>query len=273
MFPAEPWPALRPPAASGRRPGFGLFMEMQFSGEADDLLAKKEWQWPVAFVCLCLGFLLAVQLRTQSILRRPAIPYRRTEALMDMLNQAEKEKNALAEEINSLRQAIAGEPSRASLREFAGELQRLQVLAGLTRVSGPGVTIVLSDSVRPARQGEAQDVFLIHDDDLVRTVNELRAAGAEAIAINGQRVVGSTAIRCVGPTILVNTTRIAPPYVIEAIGNKNDLMQVDMRGGLLDSLRAWGIQVELSAKDSLILPAYTGSLSARSAKPLPGGEG
>jgi len=236
------------------------------------LQVKKEWQLPVAFVCLCLGFLLAVQLQTQSALRRPTLPYRRTEALMDLLQHSEREKESLESEINSLRTAVAGESARASLRGFAAELQRLQVLAGLTRVSGPGVVITLSDSDRPARPGEIQDAFLIHDDDLTRTVNELRAAGAEAIAINGQRVVASTGIRCTGPTILVNTNRIAPPYIIEAIGEKNDLLQVDMRGGLLDSLRAWGIKVEIAAKDSLILPAYVGSIGARYAKPVPGGE-
>lgn len=232
------------------------------------MLGKKEWQWSVAFVCLCLGFLLAVQLKTQSLLHRPTLPSRRLDTVMELLNQSEREKEALAAEIDSLRRAVAGESARASLREFAAELKRLQIMAGLTKVTGPGIVITLNDSDLPARQGELQEVFLIHDDDLVRTVNELRAAGAEAIAINGQRVVANTAIRCAGPTILVNTTRIAPPYVIEAIGNKDELLQVDMRGGLLDSLRAWGIKVEIAVKDSLVLPAYTGSIGGRYAKPL-----
>lgn len=236
------------------------------------MLKRKEWQWSVAFVCLCLGFLLAVQLKTQSLLHRPTLPSRRLDAVMELLNRTEKEKEALAAEIESLRRALAGESARGTLQELATELKRLQVMAGLTPVTGPGIVIVLNDSDRPVHPGEPQDVFLIHDDDLVRTVNELRAAGAEAIAINKQRIVANTAIRCAGPTILVNTTRVAPPYVIEAIGNKDELLQVDMRGGLLDSLRAWGIKVEVTVKDSLTLPAYTGSLGGRYAKPILEGE-
>ncbi|MGE5550312.1 MAG: DUF881 domain-containing protein [Bacteroidota bacterium] len=238
------------------------------------MLNKKEWQWPVAFVCLCLGFFLAVQLQTQSALNRPTLPTRRIETAMEMLRQIERERDALAEENNSLRKAVAGQASsRASLRELLTELQRAQVLAGLTKVKGPGVVITLSDSIRPARPGEDQDVYLIHADDVLTTVNELRVSGAEAIAVNGQRVVASTAIRCIGSVILVNTVKIAPPIVIEAIGSQNELMQVDMRGGVLDSLRAWGIKVEIVPKETLKLAPYTGSLGATFATPVLEGEG
>ena len=237
------------------------------------MLKKKEWQWSIAFVCLCLGFLLAVQLQTQSALHRTTLPSRRLEAAMELLSQSEREKKALEMEIDSLRTALAGQAeARPSLRELAIELQRIRLLSGLTKVTGKGVVVTLSDSDRPARPGEDQEVFLIHDEDLLKTVNELRAAGAEAIAINGQRVVGNTAIRCVGPTILVNTNRIAPPFIIEAIGDQKDLMQVNMRGGVLDLLRAWGIKAEIAASDLLDLPAYTGSISARFAEPVQGGE-
>ncbi|MGE5599484.1 MAG: DUF881 domain-containing protein [Bacteroidota bacterium] len=238
------------------------------------MLNKKEWQWPVAFVCLCLGFLLAVQLQTQSALQRPTLPTRRLEAALEMLQQIERERDALAEENKSLRTAVAGRAAnRASLRELQAEMQRTLVLAGLTPVSGPGVVITIDDSSRPARPGEDPEFFLIHDEDLLRTVNELRAAGAEAIAINGQRIVGSTAIRCVGPNILINTHQVAPPYVIEAIGEQNDLMQTNMRGGVLDFLRSFGYKAEIVAKDQIDIPAYTGSLGGNFATPKPGGEG
>lgn len=187
---------------------------------------------------------------------------------MEMLHQTERERDALAEENNSLRKAVAGQASsRASTRELVAELQRAQVLAGLTKVKGPGVVITLNDSKRPARPGENQDVYLIHAEDLLTTVNELRAAGAEAVSVNGQRVVANSAIRCVGPIILVNTTKIAPPIVIEAIGSQNDLLQVNMRGGVLDSLRAWGIDVEIEPKEMLNLAPYTGSVGASFATP------
>ena len=66
-------------------------------------------------------------------------------------------------------------------------------------------------------------MYIIHDDDLLRVINELRAAGAEAIAINGERIVAMSEIRCAGPTLSVNNNRSAPPYEIKAIGNPNNL--------------------------------------------------
>ena len=105
------------------------------------------------------------------------------------------------------------------------------------------------------------------------TVNELRAAGAEAISINGQRIVANTAIRCVGPVTLINTSKVSPPFIIAAIGSQSDLSQVDMRGGMLDSLRAWGMKVEMATKEILELPPYTGSIGTTFALPeLEGGD-
>ena len=62
-------------------------------------------------------------------------------------------------------------------------------------------------------------MYIIHDEDLLRVLNELCAAGAEAISINDQRIVATTEVRCAGPTVSVNNVRSAPPYVIKAIGN------------------------------------------------------
>jgi uncharacterized protein YlxW (UPF0749 family) len=115
-------------------------------------------------------------------------------------------------------------------------------------------------------------MFVIHDTNLVAVVNELKAAGAEAIEINGQRIVGNTAIRCAGPIILINTKQVAPPFIVEAIGNQNNLMQLDMIGGELDYLRGLGLKVSIDKKDNLDLPAYEGSIVMNFARPTGGGD-
>ncbi len=82
-----------------------------------------------------------------------------------------------------------------------------------------------------AQAGARSKLILIHDEDLLKLVNELKAAGAEAITVNEQRVVASTEIRCAGPTISVNNNRISPPYVIQAIGDPAGLESaLKMRG-------------------------------------------
>ena len=88
-------------------------------------------------------------------------------------------------------------------------------------------------------------------------VNELRAAGAEAISLNGQRLTANSEIRCAGPTVSVNNVRSAPPFEIRAIGNIKDLENaVNMRGGVADTLKVWGIHMELASSGKVWIPAY-----------------
>ena len=96
-------------------------------------------------------------------------------------------------------------------------------MAGLTEVKGPGVTIEMNDAKKEVPSGQDPNLFIIHDDDVLAVVNELLASGAEAIAINGQRVVATTEIRCAGAVIMINGVRFAPPLKIQAIGDPETL--------------------------------------------------
>ena len=68
--------------------------------------------------------------------------------------------------------------------------------AALTNVKGTGVSVLIEDSLKPIQSGENPNLYVIHDEDILRIVNELRAGGAEAIAINDQRLIGTSEIRC-----------------------------------------------------------------------------
>src|SRR5262249_31305150 len=105
--------------------------------------------------------------------------------------------------------------------------------------------------------------------DIANVVNELKAAGAEAIAVNGQRVVGSTAIRCVGPVVHVNDVPAAPPYVVLAIGDQNALLGgLNLPGGGLDGLRHFDTDmVRIEKKQTLHIPAFAGITQMRFARP------
>ncbi|MFA6654590.1 MAG: DUF881 domain-containing protein, partial [Bacillota bacterium] len=142
-------------------------------------------------------------------------------------------------------------------------------LAGLVEVKGPGVVVEMNDAQDSVGAGQDPNLFIIHDTDILAVVNELCAGGAEAISINGQRIVARTEIRCVGPVITVNGTRIAPPIKIQAIGDPNVLEPaLKMRGGVVDNLKLWGIEVKIRVEEELILPAYSGSVSFKFAKPV-----
>jgi uncharacterized protein YlxW (UPF0749 family) len=92
-------------------------------------------------------------------------------------------------------------------------------------------------------------------------INDLRGAGAEAISINGQRILATSEVRQAGNHINVNLTRLSPPYKITAIGNPGTLKSsLEIKGGLVEYLAANGVQVEVQQSDSLQAPAYSGPL-------------
>lgn len=99
---------------------------------------------------------------------------------------------------------------------MSDQLKRSEVLAGLTEVEGEGIILTLTDSTwqTDSNTVEGKELLLIHDGDLRQAISELAAAGAEAYSINGQRVISTTPIRCVGPVITVNEQKMAPPYEI-----------------------------------------------------------
>ena len=149
----------------------------------------------------------------------------------------------------------------AAIQSYQEELKTAQLRAGLTPVTGQGIEITLDDNYGGMRENPGGDPnkYIIHYDDLLSVISDLKSAGAEAIAINDQRFVGTTELRCVGNVILVNTTRLAPPFVIQAIGNPSILLDTVVHGRYA-YLVTNNFPVTISSGDALLLPAYKGEM-------------
>jgi uncharacterized protein YlxW (UPF0749 family) len=234
------------------------------------------WKVPLSFGCLLLGILVAFQFKTQKQEGFPFVSYPSTD-LIRILREKERENHTLQEEITHLRKQLASlesntQPTSSKTLLLKKELEDARMQAGMIPLQGPGIEVILNDSPRHPVSGEDDYFYLIHDVDLIQLVNELWAAGAEAISINQERLVAGTSIRCVGPTILVNTTRISPPYVVKAIGDPDTLATaLKMHGGFLDSMSlaiAHGVTIKVEKKSNLQLPAYGGVFLFHHAKPL-----
>lgn len=214
--------------------------------------------------------MLTAQLRVQrQVDLREVTTLQRVESLAAQLRMAEAERDALADELAKIRSEVrTGAVSQTDSGLLAQELSRTQLFAGLRPVSGPGVQVVMDDSQLPRTPGENPNNFIIHDEDLLRVINELAGAGAEAISINGQRLIGTSEIRCTGPVVTINGVRTTVPVVITALGNPEDLERaISMRGGPAESLRVWGITVAVSKETKVTVPAYRGSQSFKYAVP------
>ena len=201
----------------------------------------------IAVVFMVLGFMLSVQYKVT--VQQRSIRMDRVEDLSERLKAMESENKILLQEINELRKKGADKVADHGL-------ERERLLAGTTEVEGAGIEIVLDDSTISKKANENPNLYIIHDEDLLRVLNELRAAGAEAISLNDQRIVAMSEVRCAGPTVSVNNVRSAPPYVIKAIGAPKTLTSaLRLRGGVVETFEFWGIQVKIKAAEKVHIPA------------------
>ena len=142
-------------------------------------------------------------------------------------------------------------------------------------MQGPGVVVTLTDSKKRLPQNMSLGMTppnIIHDTDINQVVNELKAAGAEAIAVNDQRLVATSSVRTAGPTLLINFVPTAPPFVIQAIGDPKTLAAaMNLPGGMGSQLKAYDpAMFSVREAGTLTLPAYSGRNEPRYAKPLVG---
>ena len=173
------------------------------------------------------------------------------ENVKERLDETEKKLNEYMESISDTDKTI---------QLLQQEVSELNVVSGLTEVKGKGIIITVKDAevLNPLYLAEDQ---IVHDNDLLQIVNELRAGGAEAISINNQRLTALSAIRCVGPSILVNDVKIGAPFVIKAIGNVDYLYSgINLSGGVVDIMRKYGISIEVERSENVVIPKYEGSI-------------
>ena len=211
-------------------------------------------------VCAILGFMVVLQFRITKHKNNDSVVIQRSQEAIIRLQEVTKERNNLLVELDKLHKIIDN-------KVVEQENIDLKAQAGTIAMHGPGVIITVDDSVKASKQGENPNLYLIHDDDLLRIINELKAAGAEAISINKERMIASSEIRCAGPTVVVNGHRFTPPYYIRAIGNPEVLRTaLVMRGGVLDTLKFWGIQVDIVEEKNVNVTAYKGVTKMEYAK-------
>lgn len=142
------------------------------------------------------------------------------------------------------------------------------ILLGLTDVKGPGITISLKDNDSVKKndidQGDNIEFYIVHAGDLVRVVNDLKNAGAEAISINGQRVVNSTSIYCAGNVVKINGQKITSPVEIKAIGEPDLLYgSMNILGGYLELLKETGVVVQMKKNYNIEINKYDGVINSQ----------
>lgn len=265
--------------------GYAEAAEREVRAGAQGLPRTVQAKLLLAFGLVLAGFVVTLG-AAQAREAAPTLAKER-ERLIERIEDSTDDADALEGDVESLR-ATVGAAQRKALNKRGGdgEAELMALLAGTTRVTGPGLELVVDDAKDadngdgsgPRRSSSFSDSGRLRDRDLQRIVNGLWESGAEAVAINGQRLTALSAIRAAGDAILVDNRPLPPPYTVLAIGDGHRLrsrFQDSVDGRYLHALEEnYGIRASLSVRDRVTLPAapgFTVRLASPASSPSPSG--
>ncbi len=239
------------------------------------LRSIPSWQATLGVALLALGFLIAAQLQSEA----PRVRYTTQERqpLVQTALGLQAQQGQLKDRILSVRARIQGMEARsegnaALVKRLNDDLDAARNAAGLVALQGPGLVIRLQDSEQHVPPGAARIDYLVSARDVRTVVEELWLAGAEAVAVNGERIVVSSAILDIGGSVLANSAYLAPPYDVAAIGPTDLYDRLSRSLGFVDLVRAraeaFGIGIRFAEVPDVAVPAYAGAVNLRYARPL-----
>ena len=231
-------------------------------------MKQKSIRIAMGIICFVLALAITVQIRTMklenSVVSQSFANDELKDSLLKWKEKYEKASEKLSEsskELENVRKTSTANESNAE--EKTEQINKNNMLIGITKVKGEGVTVTLKDGIATLQSDDVSSL-LIHDGDLREIVNELANAGAEAIEINGQRIVNSTYIMCAGNVILVNGEKISSPCVIKAIGNQASLYgALERAGGTIQQMRMNKVQVETKKVNNIEIAKYNGAITQK----------
>lgn len=215
-----------------------------------------------------LGMAMAMQFRSiLSANRQKALTVYKQDELKALLEQEKETGRKLKASMDEAQKkneayvkSIFDDKNDEKSEKERAQLQDIQLKGGLTDVKGAGVEVRLNDAkVRPV---ENPNLLLIHDMDIVKVLNELKKAGAQAISVNGQRIIASSEQICAGPTIRVNGARYAVPFIIKAIGDPDTMYDGLQNSGIMTLLLDAGIGITIDKSKDMTISKYSGPIDS-----------
>ena len=233
----------------------------------------KQVRAPLAVVLALVGFLTLVASSGVKQAKRGAES--RRAGLVKLIHTRQGEVENLGQELVRLREDVVTARRRlsATSAEDSRRLREVQMWAGTTAMVGPGVEVRLSGSDREARTDDDRESLSVQDVDLQLVVNALWEAGAEAVSVNGQRLVATSPIRAAGETITVNFRPLVPPYEVHAIGaDRRRFERSEVARRFREWVEDYGLGFTVRSRSKVVVPAYAGTLQLSRARPVdPGG--
>ncbi len=225
-------------------------------------MEKKLEAIVLGIICFVLTIAISIQIKTVSNNGTTVSTNAKENELRDQVLRMKEKYESSYESLQELESRLEKtrtdvSSSSEELKSLEEEIKKVNVLLGQTDVTGQGVSIMVADAPSTIKALEPSDL-IVHNTDLLSIVNELKNAGAEAIEINGQRIINTTAITCEGNVIMINGERVSSPFQINAIGYPELLSTLNRAGGILTNLQLYSIKTELKKVDNITIPKYSG---------------
>ena len=221
----------------------------------------------ITLVSLILGLMLAAQFKSVQKVGGN-VSKQRTEELTEYIKKLEEDGEHLRNQVAEYEDILKSYEDTTTDETLLMELSKSKSQAGLLPLEGPGVVVTVDNLIIKSWEEDYQVIQYVHYDDLLRLVNELNAAGAEALAINDERFIATTEIRNAGDYIVINTNRYSVPFEIKAIGNPDNLeAALKLLGGVVDNLSQI-LDIRIRTEERIVIPGYEGTLNYKFAQPV-----
>ncbi len=234
-------------------------------------MADRPWRVAVPVVLVFAGVLMATSATTA---RGTDLRSERRTDLADLVLEQGRRAEAgqadlqrLRADVDRLTAARGAQDAPVAAARAAGD--RLAAQAGLTPMTGPGLVVTLDDAQRdpgsPLPPGVTPDDLVVHQQDIQAVVNALWAGGAQGVAVMDQRLVSTSAVRCVGNTLILHGRVYSPPFVVSAVGDVAGMSRALSASPALATYRQWvdavGLGYQVVGRTPLTLAAYQGGLA------------
>ena len=226
-------------------------------------------RWAVTGIALLAGFGMAVSAVTS---HGTDLRGGRSSTLRDLVTRQSEQLHRDTLAVENLRKSVsklATQIGGIDLTSARASVATLTSVAGLSAVAGPGVVVTLSDADKQLADVDP-DLLVIHQQDVQSVVNALWRGGADAVMVMDQRLIATSAVKCVGNTLLLQGRVYSPPYIIKAIGDEKRLRKaLDNEAGvqlLKDLARVYGIGYDVAVAPKIDMPEFAGTIGLPNAQ-------
>lgn len=229
----------------------------------------------IGLMAMFIGVIISIQITTtQGSDVGGLVPLAKAQGYLEQLKQVRAEKDEALQELNKLEERLNKIEKEKADEDFfvkgvVSDLEKYKMAAGVEDVKGPGVIVTVDDPDQTEGIVDDYSFIMLHSDLLLSLINKMKDAGAEAISINGQRILATTEISLAGNNVNINTVPTAPPYVIKAIGDPDTIAStLTIRFGIIEQMKNYGLRINIDKKDEIQIPRFSGIIKYRYAEPV-----